>query len=106
MTRLPARVPYGADDHEPRADGALDRLAESVVEIRLLRVAARRDVDDAYTVLLAVLDNPLQAALDVLLAYVARLADLDEHDVAVGRNRPEEASRERAVSGRDDRSHH
>src|SRR5215218_4009650 len=72
----------------------------------MFAVAARGDVDDAYVELLLVLKNPLEAALYVLLADVAGLADLDEHDVAVGRDGSEEAARERAVPGRDDRSHH
>src|SRR5215204_2890604 len=103
---LPARVADGADDDQPLVHGALDRLAQGVVEVRHILIAAGRDVDDADAVLLAVLDHPAQAALDVLLGDVAGLADLDQHDVAVGRDGAEEAAGERAVAGGDDRGHH
>ena len=53
MAGLVSGVAGGADHNETRADRFFDRLRELVVQIGPLFVAARRDIDDFYAVLLA-----------------------------------------------------
>jgi hypothetical protein len=47
-------------------------LRERVVQVSLLVVAARRDVDDTNPILLAMRHHPLQSALDILFEDAPR----------------------------------
>jgi hypothetical protein len=106
MTGRVSGIADGADDDESFLHGSLDELRERVVKIRLIFVAARRDVDDADAVFLPVLHDPLEPAHDVALGDAATLAHLNGDDACVRRDAAKEAARESAVSGGHDRGHH
>src|SRR2546423_15646026 len=106
MTRQVSCVPYGADYYQTFAHSLFYQLRELVVKIRLLVITARRDIDYANAVLLALLQNPFESTKNILFGDVPGLPNLDQNQVGVRRYAAIKTLRERAVASRHNRSHH
>jgi hypothetical protein len=81
MTRMQPGITHGANNRQSFLDSLLDRLCQRVMQVRLLVVAAGRDIDDANPVLFAMSHHPFQSALYVFLKNATRFSQFDEHDL-------------------------
>src|SRR5258705_13989823 len=95
-----------ADYDQALTYGALDNLTQRAIQIRLFKVSAGGDVDDANVVFLFVVQDPFKTTRDVLIGYVAGAANLNQRNFRVRRDAAIEAVRQMTVSRSDHRRHH
>ena len=105
MLRSMARVAHRGADENARPGRVLDAFADRIVEIARLVVAADAHVDDADIVLRTVLEDPVEAATDVVVVHASRGAALNQHHVGLGGNASIQAPGERAVAAGHDGGH-
>ena len=106
MIRQMSGIADRTNDRDPCSGAFFDRLRKRVVQIALLVIAARRNIDDAYVVFFAVLKHPFEAVLNISLGDPARSREFDQHDIGIRRDAAIKSVRKRTVSRGDDRSHH
>src|SRR6476659_8996222 len=87
-----------ADYDQALAYGTLDYLTQRTIQIRLFKVSAGGNVDDANVVFLFVVQNPLKTTRDVFIGYVTSAANLNQYDFRVRRDAAIEAIRQMTVS--------
>src|SRR6185437_12533775 len=89
------------NNYQALSNRPLDNLTQRTIQVRLFKVSAGGDVDDANVVLLFVVQDPFQATRDVLIGYVTRAANLNQHYLGFGRDTAIEAVRQMTVSRSD-----
>ena len=84
----PEAVPHSRQRKPPSVPLSLrlQLIGKEHCQVRLLEVAARRDIDDANLVLVLILKHPTQSGLDVALGNASGLSDLDEDDFRLRRD--------------------
>src|SRR5687768_2363055 len=101
-----AGVPCRADHNYTGGRTFLDKLCKRIVQITLLLVTARRNVDYVDAEFLTIVEHPLQAFLDILLGYPSRTGQFNEHHIRIRSNAAIKPVRERTVTRGHDRRHH
>ena len=105
MVRPMAEVADRRADEDPLPSRTLRRLREAVGQVGRFVVAPAAHVHDADAVAAAVADDPVQAALDVLVDDAPHRPALDEDEPRLGRHPAIKPAREAAISARDHGRH-
>src|SRR5882672_2341437 len=106
MSRSETGIPYRADNDQASAYRLFNQLTKRIVQIGLLKISTRRNIDDANLILVFVCQNPAHTTLDICLRNTPAFADLHQHKFRFRSNSSIEAIRKVSISCCDNGSHH
>src|SRR5262245_11980131 len=93
-----SRIANRANDSHTRANSLFNQTTQRISQVRLLKIATRRDVDDTNVVLVLVRQHPTQTRFDVAFRDAPALADLDQHDLRFRRDAAVQTIRQMSVA--------